>query len=174
MSERTTSSSWASGIVQALELGGVDCRQLFARLGLDYAALSDPDARFPQDGMTRLWQRAVALSGNPAIQLFGAGREQRIYALPPWTEAVSLDFDDHPFETSKATHDCDLCGAKDSYLDEVITDDAGGRMFVCSDTDFCAGRRAKGHAGRLGGDQKSSKTFANSFEGIWPETEGAR
>ena len=48
MSERTTSSSWASGIVQALELGGVDCRQLFARLGLDYAALSDPDARFPQ------------------------------------------------------------------------------------------------------------------------------
>ncbi len=37
------------------------------------------------------------LSGNPAIQLFGAGREQRIYALPPWTEVVSLDFDDHPF-----------------------------------------------------------------------------
>ena len=69
MSERTTSSSWASGIVQALELGGVDCRQLFARLGLDYAALSDPDARFPQDGMTRLWHLAVETSGNPAIGL---------------------------------------------------------------------------------------------------------
>ena len=114
------------------------------------------------------------LSGNPATQLFGAGREQRIYALPPWTDVVSLDFDDHPFETSKAPHDCDLCGAKDSYLDEVITDDQGGRMFVCSDTDFCAGRRAEGHEGRLGGDQKSSKTFANSFEGIWPATAGAR
>lgn len=69
MSERTTSSSWASGIVQALELGGVDCRGLFSKLGLDYAALNDPDARFPQDGMTRLWQQAVALSGNPAIGL---------------------------------------------------------------------------------------------------------
>ena len=69
MSERTTSSSWALGIVQALEMGGVDCRSLFAELGLDYAALNDPDARFPQDGMTRLWERAVELSGNPAIGL---------------------------------------------------------------------------------------------------------
>lgn len=69
MSERTTSSSWALGIVQALEMGGVDCRNLFPELGLDYAALNDPDARFPQDGMTRLWLRAVELSGNPAIGL---------------------------------------------------------------------------------------------------------
>lgn len=69
MSERTTSSSWASGIVAALELGGVDCRSLFAQLGLDYAALSDPDARFAQDGMTRLWHLAVEASGNPAIGL---------------------------------------------------------------------------------------------------------
>ena len=51
------------------------------------------------------------LSDNPAIQLFGAGREQRIYALPPYTQVVSLDFDDHPFVASKAAHDCDLCGA---------------------------------------------------------------
>jgi alpha-D-ribose 1-methylphosphonate 5-phosphate C-P lyase len=90
------------------------------------------------------------LGDNPAIQLFGAGREQRIYALPPFTQVVSLDFEDHPFSASKAPHDCDLCGASESYLDEVITDDAGGRMFVCSDTDFCAGRRAAGHLGRLG------------------------
>lgn len=69
MSERTTSSNWALAIVQALELGGVDCVGLFAELGLDYAALNDPDARFPQDGMTRVWQHAVALSGNPAIGL---------------------------------------------------------------------------------------------------------
>lgn len=77
-----------------------------------------------------------------AIQLFGAGREQRIYALPPHTRVVSLDFDDFPFEASKADHACALCAATDSYLDEVIMDDAGGRMFVCSDTDYCAGRRA--------------------------------
>ena len=88
------------------------------------------------------------LSGNPAIQLFGAGREQRIYALPPWCEVVSLDFEDHPFEPSKADQACGLCGATDSYLDEVIVDDAGGRMFVCSDTDYCEGRQAQGHRGK--------------------------
>ncbi|WP_163850899.1 alpha-D-ribose 1-methylphosphonate 5-phosphate C-P-lyase PhnJ [Pseudooceanicola aestuarii] len=83
-----------------------------------------------------------------AIQLFGAGREQRIYALPPHCEVVSLDFADYPFQPGKAEADCALCGAGDSYLDEVIVDDAGGRMFVCSDTDYCRTRRAAGHQGR--------------------------
>ncbi|MBH3427844.1 AraC family transcriptional regulator [Pseudomonas alkylphenolica] len=69
MSERTTSASWASGIVKALELEGLDCRAMFKQLGLDFAALDDPDARFTQDSMTRLWQLAVDLSGNQAIGL---------------------------------------------------------------------------------------------------------
>jgi alpha-D-ribose 1-methylphosphonate 5-phosphate C-P lyase len=85
-----------------------------------------------------------------AIQLFGAGREQRIYALPPFTHVVSLDFDDYPFEATKADHPCGLCGSKQSYLDELIVDDQGGRMFMCSDTDFCATRRAAGHVGAQG------------------------
>ena len=76
----------------------------------------------------------------PALQLFGAGREKRIYAIPPYTEVRSLDFDDHPFRLIRAPHSCALCGAPDSYLDEVVTDDQGGRMFVCSDTDHCSGR----------------------------------
>lgn len=80
------------------------------------------------------------LSNCAALQLFGAGREQRIYALPPFTTAISLDFDDHPFVASKADHACNICGSTNSYLDEVITDDQGGRMFVCSDTDYCGGR----------------------------------
>lgn len=87
------------------------------------------------------------LSDSPAIQLFGAGREQRIYALPPHTRVVSLDFEDHPFEPSKPQASCALCGAADSYLDEVVTDDAGGRMFVCSDTDYCSTRVAAGLQG---------------------------
>ncbi|QRZ14580.1 alpha-D-ribose 1-methylphosphonate 5-phosphate C-P-lyase PhnJ (plasmid) [Paracoccus methylovorus] len=89
------------------------------------------------------------LAGNPAIQLFGAGREARIYAVPPYSDVVSLDFEDHPFTASKADHACDLCGSASSYLDEVITDDLGARMFVCSDTDFCASRQTAGHRGRL-------------------------
>ena len=99
------------------------------------------------------------LGDMPAIQLFGAGREQRIYALPPYTQVVSLDFEDHPFEASKADHPCGLCGATDSYLDEVITDDQGGRMFVCSDTDYCEGRRAAGFFGAMSAENQSATTM---------------
>ena len=82
---------------------------------------------------------------SPALQLFGAGREKRIYAIPPYTRVVSLDFEDHPFEPYRHDASCELCGAADSYLDEIVTDDAGSRMFVCSDTDYCEQRRALGH-----------------------------
>jgi alpha-D-ribose 1-methylphosphonate 5-phosphate C-P lyase len=73
----------------------------------------------------------------PALQLFGAGREKRIYAVPPYTRVRSLDFEDHPFRPIRAPHACALCGSRESYLDEVIIDDQGGKMFVCSDTDHC-------------------------------------
>jgi alpha-D-ribose 1-methylphosphonate 5-phosphate C-P lyase len=81
------------------------------------------------------------LNDSQALMLFGAGREQRIYALPPYSHVESLDFDDHPFVASKADHACDICGSQDSYLDEVITDDQGSRIFVCSDTAYCRSRQ---------------------------------
>lgn len=81
---------------------------------------------------------------NPALQLFGAGREKRIYAVPPFTHVESLAFDDHPFEVQRWESACESCGATESFLDEVITDDRGGRMFTCSDTDYC--RLRQGHA----------------------------
>jgi alpha-D-ribose 1-methylphosphonate 5-phosphate C-P lyase len=77
-----------------------------------------------------------------ALQLFGAGREKRIYALPPHTKVESLDFEDHPFSVQKWDKPCALCGSTASYLDEIVLDDRGGRMFICSDTDYCAKRRA--------------------------------
>ena len=90
------------------------------------------------------------LDRMPALQLFGAGREKRIYAIPPYTEVRSLDFDDHPFAPPHARGACALCGATDAYLDEVVIDDRGRRMFVCSDTDHCATRRDAGHLGAEG------------------------
>ena len=36
------------------------------------------------------------LHRSPALQLFGAGREKRIYAVPPWTTVESLAFDGPP------------------------------------------------------------------------------
>ncbi len=84
---------------------------------------------------------------NPALQLFGAGREKRIYAIPPYTAVRSLDFEDHPFEVQRWEHACALCGATESFLDEMIVDDEGSRLFVCSDSDYCSGRREAGHVG---------------------------
>lgn len=79
----------------------------------------------------------------PALQLFGAGREKRIYAIPPYTEVKSLDFEDHPFQPRRAQGCCALCGSAKSYLDEVVTDNQGTRMFVCSDTSYCAELRGE-------------------------------
>ncbi|MEI8028687.1 MAG: alpha-D-ribose 1-methylphosphonate 5-phosphate C-P-lyase PhnJ [Comamonadaceae bacterium] len=84
---------------------------------------------------------------NPALQLFGAGREKRLYAIPPFTPVHSLDFEDHPFEVQRWDHACALCGSTESYLDEMIVDDAGSRLFVCSDSDYCEERRHAGHVG---------------------------
>ena len=83
------------------------------------------------------------LDRNPALLLFGAGREKRIYAVPPFSSVRSLDFEDHPFTIEHWDQTCALCGAADVFMDEIVVDDKGGRMFVCSDTDFCGRRRGR-------------------------------
>lgn len=80
---------------------------------------------------------------SPALMLFGAGREKRIYAVPPNTPVHSLDFEDHPFAVQGWDRCCAICGSGQSYLDEIIVDDQGTRELVCSDTDYCAQRVAE-------------------------------
>ena len=53
---------------------------------------------------------------------------------------------------------CALCGAGNVYLDEIVLDDRGGRMFVCSDTDFCETRRSDGHRGEMLGEAPAELT----------------
>ncbi len=93
------------------------------------------------------------MDDNEAILLFGAGREKRIYAVPPHTQVRSLDFEDYPFEVQTWEESCALCGADDAYLDEVVLDDVGTKMFVCSDSHHCGQRRAEGHVGPMAGHQ---------------------
>ena len=76
----------------------------------------------------------------PALQLFGAGREKRLYAIPPYTDVKSLDFEDHPFRVEPHAHACALCGCTTSFLDEVVLD-GDERLWSCSDTDYCRERR---------------------------------
>jgi alpha-D-ribose 1-methylphosphonate 5-phosphate C-P lyase len=84
------------------------------------------------------------LDRSPALMLFGAGREKRIYALPPHTPVKSLDFADHPFTVERWSQRCQRCGAGTSFLNEIVVDDRGTRRFVCSDTDYCDQRAATG------------------------------
>ncbi|AMV73716.1 alpha-D-ribose 1-methylphosphonate 5-phosphate C-P-lyase PhnJ [Desulfuromonas carbonis] len=75
--------------------------------------------------------------------LFGAGREKRIYAIPPYTRVEPLEFEDHAFRVEDFRgHVCDRCGSTESFLDEVIDDASGARRHVCSDTGYCDRRCA--------------------------------
>jgi alpha-D-ribose 1-methylphosphonate 5-phosphate C-P lyase len=119
----------------------------FGHIATSYAYPVKVNARYVMDPSPTPKFDNPKMDNCPALQLFGAGREKRIYAIPPHTSVVSLDFEDHPFTRYRFDAPCALCGADDSYLDEIVTDDQGGRMFVCSDTDFCESRQASGHRG---------------------------
>ncbi len=88
------------------------------------------------------------LDMSPALMLFGAGREKRLYAVPPYTKVESLDFEDHPFAIQRWEACCAVCGSGESFLDELIVDDRGTKRFVCSDTDYCIQRYSEKEIGQ--------------------------
>jgi alpha-D-ribose 1-methylphosphonate 5-phosphate C-P lyase len=72
------------------------------------------------------------------LYLFGAGREKRIYAVPPYTEVIPLEFEDFKFRVeSFSGKQCRRCGCTESFLDELIDDHSGRRIYQCSDTAYC-------------------------------------
>ncbi|XCS10891.1 alpha-D-ribose 1-methylphosphonate 5-phosphate C-P-lyase PhnJ [Aeribacillus pallidus] len=78
---------------------------------------------------------------SKALILLGAGREKKIYAVPPYTKVVSLAFDDYPFEVeSFEDKHCRLCSATGVYLDELFDEEAGETYYQCNDTSYCLSR----------------------------------
>lgn len=74
------------------------------------------------------------------LYLFGAGREKRVYAIPPYTRVAPLEFEDYPFTTEHQVGQvCEKCGATDSFLTSYfLSDPSGGRWaYTCSDTSYC-------------------------------------
>lgn len=65
----STISSWALLVAKALEAEGHDSKSIFLSAGLDPAKLKDPDARYPIEGMARLWRLASRASGDPYFGL---------------------------------------------------------------------------------------------------------
>ncbi|WP_406630693.1 alpha-D-ribose 1-methylphosphonate 5-phosphate C-P-lyase PhnJ [Amycolatopsis sp. WGS_07] len=75
------------------------------------------------------------LHQSDQLNLFGAGREKRIYAIPPHTDVRPLTFDDVPFEVEYTPGAvCKRCGSDDVFL--VEAGPRGG--YACSDTEWCA------------------------------------
>lgn len=80
------------------------------------------------------------------LYLFGAGREKRVYAIPPFTDVQPIDFEDYPFYVERFDgRVCAKCGAASAYLNEVVLE-SGQSAFACSDSGFCDARIARGAA----------------------------
>jgi alpha-D-ribose 1-methylphosphonate 5-phosphate C-P lyase len=96
-----------------------------------YVMAPSPIPRFDNPKMNR----------SPALILLGAGREKKIYAVPPYTEVVSLDFEDFPFRVENVEgRRCRLCGATGVYFDELQDGDTGETYYQCNDTANCLAR----------------------------------
>jgi len=82
------------------------------------------------------------LDQSKSLTLFGAGREKKIYAVPPYCDAEPLAFEDQPFRTEEffgpqgQRLGCHRCGSTESYLDE-FDDQLGNNLYQCSDSDYC-------------------------------------
>lgn len=82
------------------------------------------------------------LNDSAALVLFGAGREKKIYAVPPHTRAEPLAFSDVPFRTEDFCdalghrRACARCACVNSFLDEFVAD-SGDKTWQCSDSDWC-------------------------------------
>jgi alpha-D-ribose 1-methylphosphonate 5-phosphate C-P lyase len=83
------------------------------------------------------------LNQSKALLLFAAGREKKIYAVPPYTDAQPLVFDDIPFRVEDFSDHlgqrrrCQRCACNNSFLDEFIDSSNGGKVYQCSDADWC-------------------------------------
>ncbi|MCQ2011279.1 alpha-D-ribose 1-methylphosphonate 5-phosphate C-P-lyase PhnJ [Sporolactobacillus sp. STSJ-5] len=113
-------------------------------IGADYPALAHKRYIFAPSPIPRY--DLPKLNHADGLFLFGAGREKKIYAIPPYTEIEPLAFDDYPFEVEHFEGcSCRLCGSSDTFLDELFDEKTGQKFYQCSDTGNCRKRQEKRH-----------------------------
>jgi alpha-D-ribose 1-methylphosphonate 5-phosphate C-P lyase len=86
------------------------------------------------------------------LTLLSAGREKRLYAVPPYTEVQSLEFSDVPFEVEdQRAWRCAKTGARHKFMNELPQADGGAKHEI-SDTDFADKlvAKANGEAVQIG------------------------
>lgn len=76
------------------------------------------------------------LSHSDCIYLFGAGREKRLYAIPPHTKVEPLEFEDVKFEIETFLETpCSITGEVRAFLDELYEGD-GSKRHVINDSNY--------------------------------------
>jgi alpha-D-ribose 1-methylphosphonate 5-phosphate C-P lyase len=88
------------------------------------------------------------LHQSRCLTLLGAGREKKIFAVPPYTLSRPLEFEDMRFhvetfeDRAGARKACARCGSRDTFLDEIY-EASGTTVFLCNDTEYCARQQRK-------------------------------
>jgi alpha-D-ribose 1-methylphosphonate 5-phosphate C-P lyase len=77
------------------------------------------------------------LNDSDALTILSAGREKRIFAVPPHSRVEPLTFEDRPFEVERTPGAaCRLCRTvQEAYLVEEPCVDGTPSTWVCSDSD---------------------------------------
>ncbi|TVT28967.1 alpha-D-ribose 1-methylphosphonate 5-phosphate C-P-lyase PhnJ [Salinicoccus cyprini] len=117
--------------------------RLFEQI-MRYGSITD-DADYPVlvDGRYVMAPSPIPRFDNPKLEdndgliLLGAGREKKIYAVPPYTKVASLAFEDHPFEVESFDDvTCRESGLTGVYMDELIDETTGETYYMTNDTSY--------------------------------------
>lgn len=66
---RTVANPYVRTLLGVLDAQGVDVRGLLASLALDAVQLDDPNGRIAPETLQRIWERGLALTGDPLLGL---------------------------------------------------------------------------------------------------------
>ncbi len=77
------------------------------------------------------------LNNSRCLNLFGAGREKRIYAVPPYTKVEPLEFEDVKFNINDFNGAaCKRSGEKVAFLEEIFNEDGKTSYHMVNDTNY--------------------------------------
>ena len=127
--EKEYSGAWLMLFEQIMKYGSMTTGADHPVLVYDrYVMAPSPIPRFDNSKM----------NDSEALILLGAGREKKVYAVPPYTKVVSLDFEDFPFEPEPfEDKQCRLCGSTGVFLDELVDELTDETVYQCNDTSYC-------------------------------------
>jgi alpha-D-ribose 1-methylphosphonate 5-phosphate C-P lyase len=86
------------------------------------------------------------------LTLLSAGREKRLYAVPPYTDVYPLEFTDVPFQVEdQSGRECRTTGARNKFMNELPQMDQAS-TYELSDSGYAEklARQAKGEAVMVG------------------------